>query len=69
MEPVATALDILQGDKHVYMGYLLPTLTVVKMAIENLPPMQFCEPLREVLIGGFNKRYRLYFYFTLYCNF
>lgn len=30
MKPIAKALDILQGEKYIYIGYLLPTLTAVK---------------------------------------
>lgn len=35
MQPVAGSLDLLQGDKHVSVGYLLPTLYCVQHTLNN----------------------------------
>lgn len=35
MAPLATSLDLLQGDKQVYMGYLLPTLYALEKKMET----------------------------------
>ncbi|XP_054290241.1 uncharacterized protein LOC129005396 [Macrosteles quadrilineatus] len=61
MEPIAQALDILQGEKEMYMGFLLPTLTVVKSVLTSLPELQWCEPLKHALLKGFDKRFSKYF--------
>jgi len=34
MQPIAKGLNILQGDKHVCLEYLLPTLTVIKQHVK-----------------------------------
>jgi hypothetical protein len=35
MEPLVNALDILQGDKSVCMGYLLPTINWLSRQLEE----------------------------------
>lgn len=57
LEPVATALDILQGEKEIFMGYLLPTLKCVRTALLDQDDLQYCQPLRNALIAGFDKRF------------
>lgn len=59
MKPVARALDILQGDKQVYMGYLLPTLTMLKRMLEYqaMKGLRICSPLVSALLDGIHKRY------------
>ena len=50
MAPLANALDILQGDKKVSIGYLLPTICVLKMELEKLKRssnIKHCHPLIE----------------------
>ncbi|KAK3924628.1 Leucine--tRNA ligase [Frankliniella fusca] len=54
MHPVAFALDILQKDKNMYLGYLLPTVLCMERHLENASklddkPLRYCEPLRRVL--------------------
>lgn len=56
MKPVAKALDILQGDKNIYMGYLLPTVTVIKKTLQRLPKMTYCEALKTAELNGLLKR-------------
>jgi hypothetical protein len=36
MTPVANALDILQGDNNISIGYLLPSLTALQNQLEKL---------------------------------
>ena len=43
MAPISIALDTLQGEKKMYLGYLLPTLNVVKQRLETLKPQIFGE--------------------------
>lgn len=59
MKPIAKALDILQGETYISIGYLLPTLTAVKKSLNQLllhGNLKYCKPLVEVLISGLKKR-------------
>lgn len=56
MKPIAKALDLLQGDKHVSLGYLLPTISAVHKTLnENINVVSF-KPLIIALKKGLNKR-------------
>lgn len=60
MKPLADALDILQGDKNVCIGYLLPTLAVLKTKMNNLkmrPENVLCGDLIKAIIAGIEKRF------------
>jgi hypothetical protein len=58
MEPVAKGLDILQGDKYVHMGYLLPTILSIKEHLEDrLCNANYTKPLINTLITSIDKRY------------
>lgn len=55
MVPLAHALDILQGDTGMYMGYLLPVLNTLRQKLQNLIDNGLinCHSLvRAVLIGS-----------------
>jgi hypothetical protein len=46
MRPVKDALDVLQADVHVGMGYLLPTLSVLRnklTSLKNYTSITFCQ--------------------------
>lgn len=36
MKPLSQALGILQGEKNMYMGYLLPVLYQLKNSLQNI---------------------------------
>lgn len=60
MAPVAAALDILQGDKNISIGYLLPTLTVLQTQLEKLKRdsgIKHCKALINALCNGLTKRF------------
>ena len=58
MRPVCTALDVLQGDKVVGLGYLVPTLTVVKNRLEECSQtLTVCKPLTVALQTAVNTRF------------
>lgn len=57
MQPIAKSLDILQGDKHVCLGYLLPTLTAINKSLKSLSSLNYCMPLVNALQKGIEKRY------------
>ena len=65
-KPVCIGLDVLQGDKHVGFGYLLPTLTTMLAKLEmlldrnprtNVNPLTICEPLVLALKAGIQQRF------------
>ena len=54
----ANVLDILQGDKDIHVGALLPLLSglMTKLEEESLK-VEICSPLAKALIGGIKKRF------------
>lgn len=58
MRPVAKGLDILQGDKHIFMGYLLPTLVSIEEHLnKKLTEVFYVKPLVNALLKGIHKRF------------
>lgn len=56
MKPIAQALDILQGDKHVSLGFLLPTISIINKSLNEMKDLSYCRPLVNALKKGTNKR-------------
>jgi hypothetical protein len=56
MEPVARALDTLQGDQQACLGFVLPTLKSLKTKLNGVP-LSLAKPLHAALIAGINKRF------------
>ncbi|XP_029158987.1 uncharacterized protein LOC114931182 [Nylanderia fulva] len=59
MKPLAQSLDILQSEKGMYMGYLLPILKTLKEKLEKLNKNEIthCQSLIAALQQGLNKRF------------
>ncbi|XP_067210363.1 uncharacterized protein [Linepithema humile] len=59
MEPLARALDVLQSDTGMYMGYLLPVLSTLQQKLENLSKSNLinCHSLVLAIQQGLNKRF------------
>ena len=58
MKPMAQALDILQAEKKAYMGYLLPTLTMLQEKLRARREVtQTCGPLVDALLAGIARRF------------
>jgi len=55
MKPISIALDVLQGEKHVCIGYLLPTITAVTKELNELNNLNYCRPLVNALKNGLKK--------------
>lgn len=57
--PIADSLDFLQGEKAMYMGYLLPTLHALEKKIKNrqCKPMIHCTLLLEAVLRSIKKRF------------
>ncbi|XP_041825222.1 uncharacterized protein LOC121655155 isoform X1 [Melanotaenia boesemani] len=59
MSPFAKAIDVLQGETSVQMGWLVPTITLLKTKLENLRlSSKFCVPLIDALQTGLERRFR-----------
>ncbi|KAJ8333685.1 hypothetical protein SKAU_G00410040 [Synaphobranchus kaupii] len=58
MKPVTMALNILQGESSVHMGFLLPTLYQLQDKLRRLQPTcKVCGPLLAALQRGIQKRF------------
>ena len=63
MKPVCQALDILQGDKSVSMGYLIPTIAILKEKLINKKgnaSSAAITTLANALIAGLHRRFAHY---------
>ena len=57
MRPLAQALNLLQGEENMFMGFLLPTLTALKQKLNKLSnQLTLCRPLLEAVLRGLQKR-------------
>ncbi len=58
LSPVAKALDVLQGETSVQMGWLVPTITLLRTKLQHLHvASKICEPLIAALLSGLEKRF------------
>lgn len=56
MKPIVQALDILHGDKHVSLGFMLPTINVINTSSNSMNNLSYCKPLDNTLKKGVIKR-------------
>jgi len=59
MEPVTSTLDILQRDKHCFLGMVLPKLVQLHHSLTRVmnSNLVYCEPLGLAIVNGLPKRY------------
>lgn len=58
MSPFAKAIDVLQGEASVQLGWLVPTITVLKTKLQNLKhSSKFCVPLVDAFQAGLERRF------------
>lgn len=57
MEPIASALDFLQGDKNSCFGHVLPVLLQIKQQFKKLKHLRFCTILNDTLLTAMEKRF------------
>ena len=56
MQPLACALDIMQGEQNMYIGYLLPTLVSLEKKLKMLKPtVKYAGPLVDAVLAGIDK--------------
>jgi hypothetical protein len=58
-EPIATALDKVQGEGEAFYGMLLPTLYVLKRNLDSLSRsnLRFCEPMADGYLASLELRF------------
>lgn len=57
-EPIARALDYLQGEQYMFMGYLIPTMTSVKTHLGTArTKVNTCKPLVDVMLEAVQQRF------------
>ncbi|XP_016114548.1 uncharacterized protein [Sinocyclocheilus grahami] len=58
MAPVAKAINILQGETNVHMGWLVPTLNIMVSKLKRAKiSMKLCKSLVDTILAGVNKRF------------
>lgn len=58
MSPITKALDVLQGDANVQMGWLVPTITILKAKLQHLHiSCKYCRPLVDALQAGLDPHF------------
>ncbi|KAM7314020.1 uncharacterized protein ISCGN_003805 [Ixodes scapularis] len=59
MKPLSCALDVLQRQEHMFIGYLLPTLAILEKRIkyEAMKGLAYCGPLANSVLTGIEKRF------------
>lgn len=58
MTPVAQATNILQAEANVQMGWLLPTIKLLKIKLNRIKlPLKYCKPLVNALQVGIGDRF------------
>ena len=62
MEPIAKAIDFVQGENDTFYGNILPTLATIKVKLSRLSSiLKILTPLVERLMLSFEKRFDKYF--------
>lgn len=60
MEPLCVCLDVLQGEKHMYFGFLLPSITSLLQKYDQISKkhLTFCDSLVILLKNSVEKRFQ-----------
>lgn len=57
MKPCAHALDTLQGEHEVTLGYVLPTIVVLKRKNESISHLNVCQNIKAAVLRAIDKRF------------
>jgi len=64
MEPLCICLDVLQGEKHTYFGFLLPSITTMLLQkYDDLSKKHliYCDSLVDLIKTKAEKRFKKFF--------
>ena len=65
MQPLATSLDKLQSEKKSFLGFVAPTILVLRrLLIQSSTEVKYCKPLSIAIISGLEKRFHFIFDLT-----
>ncbi|KAL5245976.1 hypothetical protein ACI65C_013384 [Semiaphis heraclei] len=57
MEPLALALDKLQGEQSCFLGFVAPTIIALRLKLIQLTHLIYCKKLAHLLIVSLEKRF------------
>ncbi|XP_065315835.1 uncharacterized protein LOC135924669 [Gordionus sp. m RMFG-2023] len=57
MRPVSKAIDILEGEKYMYLGYYTPTITQIIICMADVQVLKYCQPLKDTILASIEKRF------------
>jgi len=55
MEPLATSLDLLQGEKTCFLGYVAPTVIALRLKLIQATHSVYCKPLAFSIVLSLEK--------------
>jgi len=60
MEPLCICLDVLQGEKNMYFGFLLPSITILLQKYDDIAKKNliYCESLVTLIKANVEKRFK-----------
>lgn len=61
MEPLATSLDLLQGEKTCFLGYVAPTIIALRLKLIQSTHLVYCKPLAFSIVRNLEKRFHYLF--------
>ncbi|KAL4103817.1 hypothetical protein QTP88_019152 [Uroleucon formosanum] len=57
MEPLAISLDKLQGENNSFLGYVAPTILVLRHLLISFTDLKYCKPLSFAIIQAIETRF------------
>jgi len=64
MEPSATSLDLMQGEKSCFLGYVAPTIIALRLKLIQSTHLIYCKPLVFSIIKSLEERFKYIFDLT-----
>lgn len=64
MEPLATSLDLMQGEKNCFLGYVAPTIIALRLKLIQSTHLIYCKPLVYSIIKSLEECFKYIFDLT-----